>query len=305
MNEALRLHYLDALGIDQFVPTRILPNSAELRVCELPLATRDDLSDQGADTVSENAQRVLPQAASGLHQLIDNPAIGNNGARAPEADAPGTSVERPTRSQPRDSTRSQPQLAKGILEELDLPEQSNNSLERNSSKSPQPTESVEQIANPAVEQISARFQLAIWYLENISALEGGLLVIDSHEPRSALPTESLLANILLSKRLLNLQLPRVSFLSWPLSTSEGDHSWDAARDYVSSFVEARTQQSPLKACIAMGDDALHALGAKGSVYEVNTSTAYAAPILSLPSLVQILHEPACKASVWRSLNALF
>ena len=51
MNEGLRQHYLEALGVTQYVPRFVLPNALSSRLCELPLAREDDEPAAGEDTV--------------------------------------------------------------------------------------------------------------------------------------------------------------------------------------------------------------------------------------------------------------
>src|SRR5690606_33350023 len=79
MNELHRMQYLDALGIDQYVPRRVLPHSAPLRLCELPEAVaKGELSPDAAiatDIESSNNERQLPKAADAVHRVLDAESI--------------------------------------------------------------------------------------------------------------------------------------------------------------------------------------------------------------------------------------
>lgn len=283
MNELHRMQYLDALGIDQYVPRRVLPHSAPLKLCELPDAV--SLAKVSLETAqapsSESSERKLPQAADAVHRLLDNETL-----------------------------QSAAEVSTRVLEAL-------SQKERSSKESSQTEKS--QTENSAVDEEQGlekvalakettntfpRFSLALWQLPE------GLMVIDSHEPRSALPTEKLLANILLASGLLRLNLPKAGLLSWPATTApQADKSWQAAREYVEAYIDAAQQKQATNTLLLMGDAALVSVAGEKALAEIQLGQGFkleqfSLSALYLPSLVTILRHPEYKALVWRALNRM-
>ncbi|HEY7772042.1 MAG TPA: hypothetical protein VIC26_02585 [Marinagarivorans sp.] len=79
MNELIRMQYLDAMGIDSFVPRKILPAAPTSVLCELPVAVECEVLSPDLD-VAVNAHAAQPQQASAateaiMHELL-SPADG-------------------------------------------------------------------------------------------------------------------------------------------------------------------------------------------------------------------------------------
>lgn len=261
MNELQRLHYLDAMGIEQFVPRKLLAHAAISRLCELS-DFEDTTVVEPLEIVAE--ERVLPKAADVVNRLLD----------------------------------TETKTIKVV------PEQSQNTaLEENT---PGKTAAAEltatvQNADPVQKTEAVRFSLAVWHLQN------GVLVLDSHEPRAALPTEKLLANILLAAGLLNLNLPKKGRLNWPVNPelpTEG--GWQAAREYFEAYLDAAHQKLAIKRVLVFGAEALKALVDEGDAEQKQFTQGFNLPLLDasgmyFPSLATLLRHPEYKALVWRGL----
>lgn len=249
MNELQRMQYLDAMGIEQFVPRKVLANSAALRLCELPVLPQENVQELVEPVQDE---RPLPDAAEVVNRLLEKA----------KDQQPEKSLARPSQ----------------LIEEQ--------------------TESPEAVA---VKEPQIRFSLAIWQLQN------GVMVIDSHEPRSALPTDKLLANMLTVSQLLNLNLPAAGFISWPIDRGvQTEGGWRAAREYLESFIDAAMQKQPMSQFLVFGEAALNALVVEEEALNIQygqgfTLEKFSAAAVFFPSLVTLLRHPEYKALVWRGL----
>lgn len=247
MNEFQRMQYLDAMGIEQFVPRKLLANSAALRLCELPVVQQ--VVETEITEVFEE-ERILPQAAEVVNRLLD--------------------VEAKT-------IKLKPEIVEKVL----------------------PEAKEEQAAKPVKQDV--RFSLAVWQLQN------GILVLDSHEPRAALPTEKLLANILMAAGLLELNLVRPGRLDWPLgSAAQAENAWLAAREYVESFIDAAHQKSAIQRILVFGESALKALIDEKEAEQIQFGQSFSLPSQSFsamyfPALADLLRHPEYKLPVWRGL----
>ena len=253
------MHYLEAMGIDMFVPRLLLPNSPPPRLCELPEAPLPESARRSAAP-----DRPLPAAALGVQQIV--------GAEdeAPPPVAAG-------------------KVAHSILNQLQTP-----SAQKKHTEPPVPPEAAASTA------ANVSFTLKCWQIST------RLMVIDSHEPGAALPTAKLLQNMLAAAALLEVDLPGASTLVWPFPGADAmDRGWDAARQMICSFLAARYEQRPFSHLLLMGEAAQRGLEGWSESQEFPVGVEPASMVLHLlPSLADILREPASKAGVWSTLLAV-
>lgn len=256
MNELQRMQYLEAMGVDTFVPRFVLSHAPLPKLAELPqsaemvgaaLAREPAISE-------EHEQRVLPERAAAVNRIVNLDFQMESRRRA---------------------------------------EDSSGAEKRGSS--PQPISEC-----PPVKEI-ARFSLALWRINN------DVLVVDSRRPKAALPTETLLSNILFQLNLLRQPLPRADFLNWPMAGGN-DHSWDAASEMARAFLEGRLLSNPVRHMILMGSEAGRAIlqqDTRDHIGDKVRMEAFAADALVLPSLADILYQPELKKRVWQSIQDFF
>lgn len=273
MNEVRRMQYMEAMGIEMFVPRVVLPNAAESSQCTFP-AELEPLSP--------------PSEGVGIrHQLLGESAqVVQQPAKAHLTEEPKQSSE-PTTMPPSinwedkvEDLKSQPTPAIVVSDDKTALD-----------------------GTVAVEFEQVSFVLHIWQLDDV-------MVIDSHRPGEALPTETLLTNILISTGLLPVRLPTAEVLAWPLVNSRPqDQAWSAARQMVNAFIEGRLSQKSTKRILLFGEEAFKALAEEDQNYETLCFKLIELNDLSvqcivLPSLATILYEPVLKRNVWQSLQVL-
>lgn len=254
MNEHLRMQYLDALGIDMFVPRVILPNSAPLTQCELPVVIKEP----GAQTLHDSSAPVRNLVA----------AISNAANSEPVS--------------PKDRASERPPVSEIGQREV-LPQL-------------MPQETAAEAANEV-----AKFSLLVWRVSQ------NLLVIDSHEPGAALPTERLLTNMLIAAGLMTLNLPKAQPLMWPLPGYQGNFGWAAAREMVNEFIGTLLAEKPFQQLLLLGEHSQKLMVESAFEREPRESVLLAELSLkaySLPSLADILRKPALKRIVWETLLVL-
>lgn len=254
------MQYLGAMGIDTFVPRRLLPAAKVPVACALPI----EWVSEAVAAPSPQTPAVLPsgQVSSAFVQSLLTPAgraavQGESSAIAGE-DMPAMADER-------------------TLQQWLAPKR----------------------------QPVLRFSLALWQLAN------GVVLIDTREPKAALPTQALLHNIV---QVLGrgLTLPKADVITWPLlhSAEVNPHEWQDAQDMVHAFLASRFEVLPPKLVIAMGNTAARlvlALSADASVEHAKCYTHEHLPcaVVALPSLAELLKQPLLKRYIWPALKPLF
>ncbi len=163
----------------------------------------------------------------------------------------------------------------------------------------QPLEPLPEVAPPA--PASIRFVLNCW------RPGPDLLVIDSHQPGRALPTEALLANILRAVG-LSVQLPPAETLRWPVIRQSAARLSDA-KEMVAGFLAGHLQARPAKIVWLMGDAAIrvctdHNAAEDGYPEQALMLPGLSVPALALPSLMDMLVDPQKKAVTWRAIRRL-
>ncbi len=158
------------------------------------------------------------------------------------------------------------------------------------------------LRDPVVPDV--RFTLNVWH---VNAL---LMVVDSHIPKSALPTARLLANMLLALG-HPPTLPGADALVWPMFKGAlAAGGWGAARDMVGAFLHSRLEQRSAECMWLMGAQAYDAIAPELGEYSTQLGKAIDLPALSvkalvLPSLAELLKTPELKRLAWRALQADF
>lgn len=269
MNEHRRAQYLDALGIDSFVPRYVLPAALPPKLCELP--------------AGNEPSSARPQREDQAQQV--GKVAGVSGV-----------------------TDARPQAVVSIANILATSDSSEPSLEPKITSSSVLDASASDALAPLLSDIkasvstlpSARFSLALWRV-------GQVQIIDARRPGEALPIHALLTNMLKAQGLLSTALPREEILNWPLVKNGSDSSWAAARQMVEAFLEGHLQAHPISQFLLFGRDAyLAVLGAEPAFVErlytrVNLA-AFDAEALVMPSLTDILYRPELKRAVWVAMQ---
>lgn len=245
MNEYRRQAYLDALGVEQYLPRWRLALAPEPRACALPAAQ------SAARTTEPAGARAAPSGPAPVSDVLGS--LGEAKAPPPEAPAP-----------------AQP-----------------------------PVE--EATGAPAVERI-APFTLSIWR----SSLP--LLVLDAREPRSALPTDRLLRNLLGALGGSDPASIREEVLPWPLVDHPGMHlSAEDARKELHTWLEAELAARPVGRLLLMGENAARYWLPEGTDLEQarwreHRLESFDRPALMAPSLAELLREPLLKRRLWQALQ---
>lgn len=293
MLEKHRLTYLDHLGIDNYMPRRALPNalpsqllSDEALMEPTAFSTADDeLTQSGIAAGAETNTGIPPKEsiapkdtaadASALDAL--NTLLGKT-SDAVSATSPST-------------VDSIPETSHQVNEQADV------------------SATVTQVSAPsAVEQIQEdiRFSLSVWRINN------DIMVIDSRQPRTALPTDRLLQNILRSVGYSLAQLPPSDTLRWPLIKDDRlSHPESEARAMVQAFISAQCAKAPLQALLLLGENAVRfSLSIEGdshAFYEQHKGssclqTQWNTTALIAPSLIDMLQDPMQKRVTWQALQ---
>lgn len=142
------------------------------------------------------------------------------------------------------------------------------------------------------------FVLSCWWLGE------ELLAVDSREPGTALPVESLFSNI--ARALGWHQLPTErDKLKWPLAENPFASAAGAsdARDTCSSWLEAACGRKAVKSIWLMGEQAQSFCSPVPLEDSVNDWQGTS--VVAMPSLTQLLNDPSRKRDVWQLLRKLY
>jgi hypothetical protein len=250
VTEQRRMEYLDALGIEQFVPRKQLPGAK----ASLALVRTD------------SSTKTPPPAP--ITQAI--PA-------APLHPSPATNMQPVA------------ELVEQVTQRLITPE----------ATPPSRAEPPKHAASSLVPtQRVLRFALTVWHVD-------GWLWIDSRQSQQALPTDALLHNLL---HALNIKEPaKAEVINWPpVESPLQTQDWAQARDMLHSFLAPRLQKG--ERLILMGEAAYNAC-TQGPFDYAERLAAGTLPhpsnrCLLLPSLAQLLRQPALKARIWQQLQPI-
>lgn len=149
-------------------------------------------------------------------------------------------------------------------------------------------------------EVVPNFALSIWRPST------ALLVLDARPSGQALPTQSLLRNILRAKGIETLSgAPDV--LRWPPMAGQPAGTWAAVHEMTLAFLQARLELQPASYLWLMGENAYRAVVTDGKAYgeclgqALNLETL-ATLALVLPSLSDMLHQPHLKAITWSAIR---
>jgi len=268
MDEYHRQTYLDALGLEQYVPRWLLPLAPEPRACVRPPVV----------PAREAESREQPESSS-------------------RADLSPS-------SQPQAESRPQPQ-AQAAMRQL---EEGFRTASEPGLETPEgPTEALPGQDQP--HETPEPFSLSIWR----SPLP--LLVLDARQPRAAMPTGRLAANLLgaiarfsgwsLAKDQVweeSFAWPSVHNPAVPLSAAD-------ARAELEAWLEADLGQQPVRHLLLMGEPAARHLLPRGQSYtdclwQTIQLADFSPPALVAPSLLELLRDPTLKRRLWLALQAV-
>lgn len=238
MNERARMHYLDAMGIDMFVPRKRLP--AAKPSLQLVQANPAPVA------VPAPAASTAPEAA---------------GLRSAQAVIEHT-------------------LAKWLPE-----------------VAPASTPPTPVAATPLAKPV--RFALQVWQ-------SGPWMLLDTHQPHLALPTEAIAQNLLAA---LTGQFQPLTphLVHWPLVENPNTPSgWQAPREMLTAFLAPRLQQQPAQ-LLLMGAASYLACTLEDSRFSQALWQRLTLPHLNtqawvVPSLSDLLRHPETKAQLWQCLQ---
>lgn len=134
-----------------------------------------------------------------------------------------------------------------------------------------------------------------------------VLAVDSREPGTALPVEALFGNIARALGWHQLESER-NKLRWPLAENPfaAAAGADDARDTCSSWLEAACLRNPVKSIWLMGQQAREFCNPASQGFESGSVSDWqGVRVLSMPSLTELLQEPARKREVWNLLRKLY
>ncbi|GLS25218.1 hypothetical protein [Marinibactrum halimedae] len=304
VNEAQRLTYLEAMGVDQYLPRRRLPGApapiqAEWRPEWLHQLNRSDQSaspvtsaraeteslktGSPANTALSTTKPSTSKAEISVHPVTNQAVVLNDGA-------------------PRSDNRAGvPKAADEVVTDIlsEFTPSAQDKMQGRASKA-------QSLKSPPVSDSAAgnlRFSLSVWRVND------DVLVIDSRHSELALPTETLLRNIL---RAMGYppELPRSEVIKWPLiKGTKHDQSESAAREMMQAFLDEQFLLQPGKFIFLMGRDAVRVTVEETNDFESLLGQSIAisdfdVTALVMPSLVELLQSPKMKSIVWQALTPL-
>ncbi|GAB1264561.1 uracil-DNA glycosylase family protein [Aurantivibrio infirmus] len=157
------------------------------------------------------------------------------------------------------------------------------------------------------------FSLAVWRLSS------KLMIVDSRNSRLALPTTTLLANILMAIGYAD-PLPKFDTVRWPLASDRSRNtssSEEEARGFFQAYLQAQFEKRPSEIVLLMGahaaryglsseqwsdagEDPKKEADLLGKVFDLSTSQK----AIVVPSLAAMLRKPELKAITWQAIKSL-
>lgn len=296
MYETTRHQYLNAMGIDSYMPRCLLPNAPVPQECDWP----QELDWQ---------QNGVAAPAS-----VDNPSAfaAPNDSQAPQAAAERDIAVSALESSVGSMGSVGGAVAGGVstagavgASELLAAFEPEKVQKKRSGKIAKET-----VAGDAAEETSPalKFSLSVWSFDD-------LLVLDSRHSEKALPTEKLLLSMLQACGLKLGNVPKAQVLQWPMfDMPQSDNSANAAREMLGAFLDTLLE-SPVSNWWLMGADAFHLLPAdvlpqsdsgfghliaSDQLQEIDTRPVK--QLLTMPSLAQMLERPQLKAKAWHAIR---
>ena len=275
MNELRRMQYLDARGVDMFVPRVSLPGAKPSKPCRLPLAAKVPSAPHSGTAVPSTA----PTRSLGDRTLAD--LVTDEASGVPQE---------PARKRPA-VTAVFPEVVKDGVANAD-PEIITDTVADN--------KGVDQ--KDAVKPV--RYSLNFWHLPP------EVMVIDSRQPASGLPVDTLMLNIVKAMEWAS-SLPRCEVQNWPVAGAEGRTSEGDGYGFLQSYIETRLEKSPVQALWVMGEEAFNSVvGVRSNIEyqeslfdrcEIEGLTPF---VVVLPGLIELLQTPSLKRRVWQQISTL-
>ncbi|NIB40003.1 hypothetical protein HBA55_10420 [Pseudomaricurvus alkylphenolicus] len=294
INEIQRQTYLDAMGIDSYMPRWILPMAPQPQYCQPVLSPGNDEAERPAEAAGASPG-VAADASTVTAASSADPSAAPQRAPTAEVGAPADALkvlaetpaqESPASSDPAISGGAGPQKASpaaSLLASLDAP--------------------------------VPKFALSWWRIGE------ELLVIDSRHAELALPTEPLLINMLSALGFPRAPLPPAEVVRWPMvNNPHAAQGAGEARDTLAAMIETMLESQPVKHLLLMGEDACRYIAPQqqdnitsnfvdDDFYRQCLGKILNLPELSIkvaviPSLSDLLQHPEQKADAWRALQPL-
>lgn len=296
MNEYQRMQYLEAMGVDTFVPRLHLVNAKPSLQCEfttLPKASAISAEQpltnlQGqADPETEFSSETVRSLNEGLSDVLSELSLTTKPSNTPSNTLKSASTNSSSRA--------------GA--DLDDPLGARKATGSDDITSAKPAGAELQATTVDTPEVKAAFNLALWFTDT------GFQVIDSREDNDALPTDALLSNILIMHGLLNTKLAAAEIQRWPIPGSTStDQSWHAASSMLLEFLSFRFSQKKPTGFLIFGESAYKAVvnqddSFESQVYQTIEMSAFSSRALILPALRDFLYEPNSKRALWASINA--
>lgn len=283
MNELQRQQYLEALGVESYMPRWVLPLAPAPQRCAAPLPVEAQ-EQEPAVAAPQVAEVVASQQRESLVSAIDvQPEV-----RQPE---------------PKEtSSPAPPETTAPTIQLLDEP-----------AVEPAAPEAKVETVPDASEIQEVSFALGAWRVSD------DLLIVDSRKVELALPVDALLVNILSALGYPRVALPKVEVVRWPREESAFlDRSETAARAMSQAWLSARLEAQPAKFLLLLGAEACHYLLPEAQAplgqnpeesLDVQQGKAVRLEDLNcsaivVPSLTDMLQQPGLKAQVWQALQPL-
>jgi hypothetical protein len=272
MNELQRQQYLDAMGVDTYMPRWVLPHAPAPVACDVSF-------------IPVELEAGLPQGAVKAGNQAKSKAASNDAA-APVAPAAGVSAGASAKPESVLAALTEPVTSvEAAVEQVQ-------SADKPSAKTPVNDEPVPQ------------FALSIWRVSE------QLLVIDSRQAQLALPTEPLLINILVALGYPRKPLPKAEVIRWPMVDNPfvGQSAADA-REMLEAYLDGKLLTHPAKHILLMGEDACrYVLPEVNSVEDqlgkVVALEHHKVDAIVVPSLSTMLLEPEQKRLTWKAIQPL-
>lgn len=323
MLEHRRQHYLSLLGIDNYVPTRLLANAAP------SLLLPDELLIDPALLSSVATQSVAPSSDVSVHSGTAIAAVVDSSSVETSVDTSGVDTTAAAAASPR-ALLEQELLAKATPQPIQKMG-ADNGAQTTEKRKQTNLSSVTDLSTSTSVQRLVKFVFSVWRVKDI-------LILDIRKVREALPTDYLLQNILRSVGYDVAQLPASESLRWPLfdskrfdnkdSTNIGSTANSTAADQmalsaeqykndsaqasamVQAYISAQHSKSPLKYLFLMGeeattftlDSAINFADYNGSA--ISTKFLEDVQCLIMPSLYAMLQEPSSKRIAWSALVSM-
>jgi len=298
LNEHRRLQYLEAIGIDTYVPRWLLPNAPAAQLCDLPSpeelhASAEAGTEVGTKLAASAFAKDSANASKAARQHLDTQDTHSTAVREAVSSEAVSSLSKSLSSVLDDLSSTSPRARPTSLTEKQNGDV-NAEIEDQSASGDERAAEVERV----------RFQLGLWITDT------SIQVVDSREPGDALPTAALLQNMLIACGLMKTHLPAMGALVFPVAgTPEDEQGWSDAFSTMSDFFKFRFKAKPASAMIVCGEDAAKSVVGPDVDYQATLFTCLPIERLGLdaiilPSLRDFLYKPELKSSIWHALLPL-